>query len=129
MEKKYDSVSVIFPPTFYDIRVFNWRNYDLRILYTYQGVLTEVKDNKFLPAIRRRIKKAEKADYSIKNNKDDDHLRVVYDLISKSYKRQNHIFRFTKDAFFRFCQSDELKENILVIQYGKRIHRFRQLLF
>ncbi|MEX0980799.1 MAG: GNAT family N-acetyltransferase [Bacteroidales bacterium] len=119
MEKRYDSISVIFPPSFNDIRVFKWRNYDLEILYTYQGDLAEVRDNSFLPDIRRRIKKAEKLDYSIKNNMDDDHLRVVFDLISKSYKRQNHIFRFTKDAFFRFCKSDDLEDNILVYSIWK----------
>ncbi|MGM0529515.1 MAG: GNAT family N-acetyltransferase [Bacteroidota bacterium] len=114
MEKKYDSITFIFPNTFFDLRVLNWRNYNLNMLYTYKGDLTKVTDNMFLPAIRRRIKKAEKLDYSIKDDKDDDHLNVVFDLISKSYKRQNHIFRFTKNEFIRFCKSDDFKDNILI---------------
>lgn len=114
MEKRYDSISVIFPPTFYDLRVFSWRNYNLKILYTYLGDLFEVSDNKFLPAVRRRIKKAEKMDYAIEEHKDNEHLDVVFDLISKSYKRQKHIFRFTRNEFIKFCKSEKFKDHIFV---------------
>ncbi|MFO7890028.1 MAG: GNAT family N-acetyltransferase [bacterium] len=114
MEKNYDSISVKFSPTFYDLRIFNWRNYKLKILYTYQGDLNKISINKLRHDVRKRIKKAEKLDYSIKDHKDDDHLNVVFNLISKSHKRQNHIFRFMKDEFIRFCKSDDLKDNILV---------------
>lgn len=116
IEKQFHSISMALPPSFQDVRIFNWRNYSSRIFYTYVGDLTKKEDliNGFLPAIRRQIKKAESIESEVTFNKEKEHFETVYSLISKSYKRQSHQFRFSKEQFFSILNKPEFDKNISI---------------
>lgn len=114
IEKKYDAVTMILPPEFRDIRVFNWRNYDSRVMYTYRGEIKDSAKMIFLPAIRRRIKKAEKLDYKILSSKEDDHLDAVFRLLTKSYERQSHQLRLTTAQFKNIVTNGAIRDQVNV---------------
>lgn len=112
IEKEYDIVTMIMPPEFEDLRIFNWRNYDVQVMYTYRGQINHPEKLVFLPDIRRRIKKAEQLEYKILTNKEDEHLDQVFHLLKKSYARQVHAFRFTHAQFTELLKNPLVSDQI-----------------
>ncbi|MFC2089960.1 GNAT family N-acetyltransferase [Bacteroidota bacterium] len=114
VEREFNLVNFLLPTGFNDIRVFNWRNYSSRVFYTYVGEISDPEKlyKQFQSDIRRRITIAEKYSYSIKQNRSHDHVQIVYDLLSKSYERQDHPFKFTLEQFSDLLGDSDLKNNL-----------------
>jgi len=116
IENEYQITSLSFLPGFKDIRSFNLRNYTSIEKYTYR-VDTADPDllfSRFLPALRRQIKKGEKLEYLIRELAGSEEMSAVYDLIETSYRRQTHSFRFDRKQFYNFMDNPELKKHLKV---------------
>lgn len=101
LDKDYNYITFSLPPEINDIRPFNWHSYSSRVMYTYRGDISNPKKilDGFLPDVRRRIKKGEEYDYSIRESKETEHLKSVYSMLSMSFSRQEHAFRFNEAQF------------------------------
>jgi len=116
IEKEYQIINLSFLPGFQDIRSFNLRDYTSLEKYTYL-VETENPDllfEKFLPALRRQIRKGEKLEYQIRELATPDEMSIVYDLIEASFRRQTHSFRFDRKQFYGFMDNPALKKHLKV---------------
>ena len=115
-EKAYQISTFSLPPGFRDIRSFNWRNYSAEVIYTYRSDLRdpELLFNKFLPSLRRQIKKGEKLKYEIREPASPADLATVYDLLETSYRRQEHAIRFSRERFYTFMDTPALKNHLKV---------------
>jgi hypothetical protein len=114
IEKEYQIINFSFPPGFKDIRSFNQRDYQSVEKYTYM-VDTAQPDllfEKFLPSLRRQIKKGEKLEYQIRELNKGADMDTVFQLIASSYRRQVHPFRFDKKQFREFMASPALEEHL-----------------
>ena len=116
IEKDYQISIYSLSPGFSDIRSFNWRNYSSDVLYTYRVDLhdPDYLFSKFLPSLRRQIKKGEKLKYEIREPVTLADMSVVYDLIETSYKRQAHTIRFNREQFYAFMDTPALKDHLRV---------------
>lgn len=116
IEKEFQIIRLSLLPGFEDIRSFNLRSYTSEEKYTYL-VDTSNPDllfEKFLPALRRQIKKGEKLDYQIRELSGSGEMSIVYDLIETSYSRQRHSFRFGRQQFYDFMEQPELGKHLKV---------------
>ena len=107
-------IGLSFTPGFMDIRGFSWEKYAGQVFYTYR---TELSDpgkvyDAFLPALKRQIKKGEKLSYEVKTSLEDDHLKAIYDLILKSYRRQDHPFRFSFGQIKKILEIEEIRQKV-----------------
>lgn len=115
-EREYQIISFSLPPRFRDIRSFNWRNYSSEVYYTYRTGLKdpEALFSRFLPALRRQIKKGEKLPYQIRDADSPEDVVAAYDLIHTSYMRQDHSIRFSREQFTTFLATPELKKHLKI---------------
>jgi hypothetical protein len=114
VEKEYQITRISLLPAYEDIRSFNLRSYTSEEKYTYL-VDTSNPDllfEKFLPALRRQIKKGEKLEYQIRELTGTGEMSIVYDLIETSYSRQRHSFRFSRQQFDDFMENPALKQHL-----------------
>ena len=114
LEKEYHYIDFSLPPSFLDIRAFSREKFAVQVRYTYR---TELKDidrvyDRFLPALKRQIKKGEKLPHEVRTSVDSDHLRVVFDLILKSYKRQGQAFRFSFSQIKKLLETEKIRQRI-----------------
>lgn len=116
IEKEYQVISFSLPPGFKDIRSFNWRNYSSEVYYTYRAEMKDAETlfSRFLPALRRQIKKGEKLPYQIRDASSPAEIAAVYDLIHTSYMRQDHPIRFNREQLTSFLETPELKKHLRV---------------
>ncbi|MEN8202214.1 MAG: GNAT family N-acetyltransferase [Bacteroidota bacterium] len=116
IEKEYQIINFSFPPGFKDIRSFNQRDYQSVEKYTYMvdTAQADLLFDKFLPALRRQIKKGEKLEYRIRELNKKEEMDTVYELIETSYSRQMHPFRFDKKQFRDFMANPALDEHLKV---------------
>ncbi|MEA1896867.1 MAG: GNAT family N-acetyltransferase [Bacteroidota bacterium] len=114
VEKEFQLISAALPPEFKDIRIFNWRKYTTRILYTYQGNISnpeKIIDN-FQSDVRRQINKGKKYNYELKETLDDKHLGSIFSLLEKSYHKQKHKLQFNKKQFTNLLRNPDLTANV-----------------
>lgn len=99
-------------PDMRDVRSFIWNKNKVEVLYTYRSRLPDQADlfTQFLPALRRQIKKGENLPYEILEPDNADEISDLYELILKSYARQGHEFRFSKEQFVSFCHDPFIRE-------------------
>ncbi len=114
LEEEYHYIDFSLPPGFQDIRAFSREKFAGQVRYTYR---TELKDidrvyDRFLPALKRQIKKGEKLPHEVRTSVDSDHLKVVFDLILRSYKRQSQDFRFSFSQIKKLLETEKIRQRI-----------------
>jgi len=114
VEKEFQLISTALPPEFKDIRIFNWRRYTTRVLYTYRGNIESPEKivATFQPDVRRQINKGKKYDYELRQTLDDKHLESIFLLLEKSYSRQKHKLQFNKKQFTSLIKNPDLNKNV-----------------
>ncbi len=82
----FDSINLKFSPGIEDIRPFIWNGWDSKVHYTHHLDLKENVENNVSRTIRKDLKSALKAGLETKKWND---LETYYNLLSKTYERQN----------------------------------------
>lgn len=112
--KEVHYVDFSLPPGFQDIRAFTREKFAGQVRYTYRTGLKDIDRvyDSFLPALKRQIKKGEKLPHEVRTSVDSDHLKVVFDLILKSYKRQQQAFRFSFGQMKKLLETEKISQKI-----------------
>ncbi|MCF8307727.1 MAG: GNAT family N-acetyltransferase [Bacteroidales bacterium] len=119
LEEDLDVIDLNLPPEINDIRPFTWNRFSTDVKYTFIQKLDHPEEilNNFEPAIRRQIKKAQKEDISINTGAGHKLVNDFYQLLTMSYKRQKHQFKFTLEEFFSIIESVKKIKSIHVSFY------------
>lgn len=96
--QNFDGIHLKFSPGLEDIRPFTWNGWDSKVHYTHYLDLKENIDNNISKKIKRELKSANEAGLTTRvwNN-----LETYYDLLSKTYEKQNLKPPLSKEFFER----------------------------
>lgn len=81
--------AIAFPPGFIDGRIFQWRDSNVGIRYTFVSTLPIVS-TEIDPSTRNKIRKAEKKDYTVKRSTDWVHIHKCLELTEEE-KNFSHL--------------------------------------
>lgn len=117
LEKNYSYAKLTFPINVKDIRPFIWKNFTPAVNYTFCSGIDSPAElfNGFDPAIKRRIKSAEKEPYEFKCGVNQQQINNIYNLQEQSFQRQGLQFKLNRAQFTRYIQL--LNEHELVNIY------------
>jgi len=101
LESKLKLIKITFPKQCLDIRFWNWKKYDNRVLYTYTASVsdTEALISKFDSDIKRRAKKAKELAYKFCSDNSDIHISDFFSLQNKTMEKQQHKFPLSETTF------------------------------
>lgn len=101
LESKLKFVKINFPSACIDVRFWNWKKYDNRVLYTYTASVsdTEALISKFDSDIKRRAKKAKELTYKFCSDNSDIHISDFFNLQNKTMEKQQHKFPLSEKTF------------------------------
>jgi lipid II:glycine glycyltransferase (peptidoglycan interpeptide bridge formation enzyme) len=124
LESKLSYIKITFPPEIIDIRPWDWSNYTNKVLYTYKSELKVIDDviNKFDSDIKRRAKKAKELDYILSTDTSEMQIHDFYELLQKTYKKQQHKFTLSEGVFKGIVSSifKEESAKIYTVYYERK---------
>lgn len=117
LEKYFSYVKLTFPINVADIRPLIWKNFQQAVHYTYCSTIDPPEElyNGFDPAIKRRIKSAEKKPHAFLKGINQQQINNIFDLQEQSLKRQGLQNKLNREQFTSYIQL--LNENHLVNIY------------
>ncbi|WP_289053349.1 GNAT family N-acetyltransferase [Carboxylicivirga marina] len=101
LEQQYSHVEFTLNCATTDIRPLQWNGYSEEIRYTYRGAIKSPEQllSEFNPDIRNKIKKAQKLNYSFDSSSSQEQMKLSYDLIDRSLKKNNKPHILAKEQF------------------------------
>ena len=100
--------SAILPPSYEDVRPFQWRGFQAGIHYTYLARLSSETDllSMYDPPLRRQIKKGEQEEHALLMENSPERILQAYTLEQLSFQRQKLDLNYAlSDDFVSFILS------------------------